>query len=320
VDFERVKAIHLAHLKQRDSHPDHLASIISQRELLKGLPNQRDPLSGYEHTVAAIEHHHILTRYGALAEALRSGHFISAGSADQHQLASVLTKTLVSSCAPPLPKNPPVPLPIPVATPLRALIVAREGVPQTVIRLLTRAAPLGAPEGPAIRLANTIFGGSFTSRLNQNLRERHGFTYGANTSYRQGSYLGLWALGTTVKADVTGRALHEILVEIDRMRTHPFTEVELEKARASERTDRIQEFESTSAMVAAFAPYAAAGLGSELHGQEALALESTSLDRVRTVGIAPMTLEGAVLVLVGDPNELTRAVESVGISSTTTKL
>jgi predicted Zn-dependent peptidase len=207
-----------------------------------------------------------------------------------------------------------------VATPLRALIVAREGVPQTVIRLLTRAAPLGAPEGPAIRLANTIFGGSFTSRLNQNLRERHGFTYGANTSYRQGSYLGLWALGTTVKADVTGRALHEILVEIDRMRTHPFTEVELEKARASERTDRIQEFESTSAMVAAFAPYAAAGLGSELHGQEALALESTSLDRVRTVGIAPMTLEGAVLVLVGDPNELTRAVESVGISATTTKL
>ncbi|HMS16745.1 MAG TPA: insulinase family protein, partial [Planctomycetota bacterium] len=169
---------------------------------------------------------------------------------------------------------------------------------------------------PAIRLANTIFGGSFTSRLNQNLRERHGFTYGASTSFRQAATYGIWTLGTTVKSEVTERSLIEIFREMERLRTSPFTEEELLKARASERTDRIQEFESTSSMVGAFAPYAAAGLTPESATREAIALESMDLQSVRTTGITPMTTAGAVLVLVGHPQILEDALKSIGISAT----
>jgi predicted Zn-dependent peptidase len=315
-DFERVKALHVAQIKQRDHHPDHQASIIAHRELFADVENHRHPLSGYAHTVAAVTHEDVARRYDRLVEALSSGIFVAAGSVDAGATRQILKETVVTPGAKGASLSPRPPIPLASKEPLRAFIVPREKAPQTVIRLVTRTCRLGAPESPAIRLANTIFGGSFTSRLNQNLRERHGFTYGASTSFRQAATYGIWTLGTTVKSEVTERSLIEIFREMERLRTSPFTEEELLKARASERTDRIQEFESTSSMVGAFAPYAAAGLTPESATREAIALESMDLQSVRTTGITPMTTAGAVLVLVGHPQILEDALKSIGISAT----
>lgn len=84
----------------------------------------------------------------------------------------------------------------------------------------------------AIRTANTIFGGSFYSRLTRNIRELKGYTYSpfssSNTQAKAGSFLA----GASVRNEVTGVTLLEIFYELDRMRVAPVTDEELAAAKA----------------------------------------------------------------------------------------
>jgi predicted Zn-dependent peptidase len=84
----------------------------------------------------------------------------------------------------------------------------------------------------AIRTANTIFGGSFYSRLTRNIREQKGYTYSpfsaSNTQAKAGSFL----TGAFVRNEVTGVTLLEIFYELDRMRVAPVTDEELAAAKA----------------------------------------------------------------------------------------
>ena len=84
----------------------------------------------------------------------------------------------------------------------------------------------------AIRTANTIFGGSFYSRLTRNIREQKGYTYSpfssSNTQAKAGSFL----TGAFVRNEVTGVTLLEMFYELDRMRVAPVTDEELAAAKA----------------------------------------------------------------------------------------
>ncbi|HEY0385564.1 MAG TPA: pitrilysin family protein [Pyrinomonadaceae bacterium] len=84
----------------------------------------------------------------------------------------------------------------------------------------------------AIRTANTIFGGSFYSRLTRNIREAKGYTYspfsGSNTQAVAGSFVA----GASIRNEVTGLTLLEMLYELDRMRVAPVTDDELAAAKA----------------------------------------------------------------------------------------
>jgi zinc protease len=83
----------------------------------------------------------------------------------------------------------------------------------------------------ALRTADTIYGGSFYSRLTRNIRESKGYTYSpfssSNTQAKTGSHLA----GASVRNEVTGPTLLEILYELDRMRVLPVTDEELEAAK-----------------------------------------------------------------------------------------
>lgn len=312
-DFQRIKTISLAHLQQRDNHPDHVALIVAQGTLLASFEAERHPISGYRETVQSIERSHAADRHRQWLSVLPGASIVSAGSPDASSVADLAARKFGLLGLDAVPAPPPAPLPPAEPGPLRVLVVPREGAPQTVIRMMTRSVPMGAPESAAIRLANAIFGGSFTSRLNQNLRERHGFTYGAGSSFRQGPALGIWTAATSVKAETTGRAVEELLAEIERLRTEPFSEAELDKARASERTDRIQGFESTAAMVGTLSPYAAAKFPPEQCSADMRAIETATLDEVRTRGIAPIAAEGAVLVLLGDDAKIRAQIDHLGL-------
>ncbi len=83
----------------------------------------------------------------------------------------------------------------------------------------------------AMQFLNTILGGSFISRLNHNLREEKGYTYGIHSgidTYKQAT---IWAAKTHVGSEVAGDAVREILREIDRMATEPISDDELETTR-----------------------------------------------------------------------------------------
>ncbi|NJD22409.1 MAG: insulinase family protein [Melioribacter sp.] len=70
------------------------------------------------------------------------------------------------------------------------------------------------------RIMNTILGGQFSSRINSNLREKRGFTYGANSSFHYYKEAGLFEISTAVNIENTGEAIIEILKELNGIREH----------------------------------------------------------------------------------------------------
>jgi zinc protease len=100
---------------------------------------------------------------------------------------------------------------------------------------------------------NFTLGGAFASRINMNLREVHGYTYGAQSQYAFYREGGLFLAGGLVRTDITGPAAKELLYEIQRFPTNPPTDAELKEAKDA----RIQSipalFETTSATASAIA-------------------------------------------------------------------
>lgn len=134
----------------------------------------------------------------------------------------------------------------------RLVLVEMPERPQTVLRVGQPAAPRNSPDALALRLLNSVLGGSFTSRLNQNLREKNGYTYGAGSGFAFGRLNGPFAASTSVKTQVTGAALGELLGELDRAVTQPLTPEELEKGKALlayELVSSLEHAEGTAALV-----------------------------------------------------------------------
>jgi predicted Zn-dependent peptidase len=112
----------------------------------------------------------------------------------------------------------PPPAPPIVPTAGRTLIlIDKPGAEQSVIRIGRVAAPRLTDDYDAMTVMNTILGGSFTSRLNQNLRERHGYTYGASSGFDFRPLAGPFIASSSVQTAVTDKALSEFLKEFQRM-------------------------------------------------------------------------------------------------------
>ncbi len=135
----------------------------------------------------------------------------------------------------------------------RFVFVEFPGRPQTVMRVGAPAVPRSSPDVLALRLLNSVLGGSFTSRLNQNLREQHGYTYGAGSNFAFGHGPGPFAAVSSVKTAVTGAALSEMLKELSRAPTEPLSDEELQKGKALLAYELVETLQHGSGTAAALA-------------------------------------------------------------------
>ncbi len=111
----------------------------------------------------------------------------------------------------------------------KVAVVDRPNAVQSVIHVAT---PLKFKQDSkdlfAAKVANSIFGGGFTSRLNLNLREKHGFTYGVRSSLMQDELMGSLDISCEVRNSVTDSSLSEILSEMKKMRNELVSSKELD--------------------------------------------------------------------------------------------
>ena len=114
-------------------------------------------------------------------------------------------------------------------------LVDKPGAVQSVIRVGRRwKSRLDKPTYLPGQVGNYTLGGDFLSRLNQNLRERNGFSYGAGSNFAYIPGGDRWSVGTSVRADVTGAALKEIFAELDGLAAGgkaPLSEIDMKLAR-----------------------------------------------------------------------------------------
>jgi len=146
---------------------------------------------------------------------------------------------------------------------------------------------------------NTLLGGSFTSRLNDNLREQHGYAYGAGSRFRRNLAGGLFFVATDVQTDKTGPALGEVLKELDRILL-PASPEEAERARNYAALGYAGDFETTSQLAQRMVDKLVYGLPDgfyEAFVPQALATDALGLQKAARAAIEPKRL---AIVVVGD--------------------
>jgi zinc protease len=136
---------------------------------------------------------------------------------------------------------------VPTAPQLKSrqiFIVDKPDAPQSQIRIGWVGVPRSTPDYAALEVLNTILGGSFTSRLNQNLREKNGFSYGASSAFDMRSSSGPFLATAGVQTDKTGPAVGEFFNELNAI-VKPIPEDELTKAKNYVALSFPGEFETT---------------------------------------------------------------------------
>lgn len=225
--LERLRREALADLLRRHDRPSLLADDHLSRVLYGDGP-YATPLPGTQESLGLLTRERVLEFYRR--------HYVPAGSSlvlagdfDLDELAPLAEELLAQQEGPATPLPPLTPPPRDQRT---VHLVDRPGATQTELRIGQVGIPRGHPEYTPLVVLNVILGGSFTSRINLNLRERHGYTYGANSRLRARLAAGPFYVGTAVASDVAGAAAREILVEIDRIRAEPVSSEELDHTRA----------------------------------------------------------------------------------------
>jgi zinc protease len=113
----------------------------------------------------------------------------------------------------------------------RVGLINREGAVQSAVRVGHVGIPRNSPDFIPLSAMNMLLGGYFNSRINLNLREKNGFTYGARSYFDTRMAAGPFLVSTEVRTEVTTRAIEEIISEISRLSVEPVAEEELKTAK-----------------------------------------------------------------------------------------
>src|SRR6185295_19374197 len=140
----------------------------------------------------------------------------------------------------------------PQTTSARVVIVDKPGAPQTELRVAGIGAARSSPDFQAMRVMNTALGELFSSRINMNLREDHGYTYGASSQFVFRKSAGPFVAGTGVRTDVTAPAVSEILKEVRGMSEKPIDSEELRLSKDSLVRSLPGAFESSASAAGSF--------------------------------------------------------------------
>ena len=143
--------------------------------------------------------------------------------------------------------------PAPSMQATHVVIVDKPGAPQTALFAFGLGVPANSPDLPTLRVADYTLGGSFGSRINMNLREEHGYTYGAQSGFRNYRAGGDFLAGGLIRTDVTGNAATELMKEIRNFPSNPPSADELTKAKTAETQSLPGAFETTAAQAGSLA-------------------------------------------------------------------
>ncbi len=222
---------------------------------------------------------------------------VVAGDVTQAELAPLLESTLGAWKAPPS-----APQAEPVVTlradPPRLVLVDRPDAPQSVIAVVREGVAANDPRAPLLELVNTALGGSFTSRLNQDLREEHGWSYGAGSAFTEMRGQGAFVVRASVVTEATGPALRAMLADLDKMASEGPTDDEVAKVKAQDRADLVEAYESLGSLGHRLGTLAILGLGPGFDAQASRARQEapkSELDKL-AAAVSPAR---ATIVVVG---------------------
>jgi zinc protease len=188
----------------------------------------------------------------------------------------------------------------PATTPARVVIVDKPGSPQTQLRVASIGAPRSSPDFRPMQVMNLALGGLFSSRINMNLREEHGYTYGASSQFSFRRAAGPFQIASGVRTDVTAAAVDEIFKEVRGMVDKPVSVEELQKAKDSLANSLPGAFESGANAVNNFSNVFIYNLGLDYYTRYAEQVNAVTPDQALAVSKRYLVPASMVVIAVGD--------------------
>lgn len=207
------------------------------------------------------------------------------------------------------------PLGQPETTRARIVLVDKPGAAQTQVRVATIAAQRSSPDYPVLEVLNAALGGLFSSRINLNLRETHGYTYGAYSAFQYRRAPGPFFVATGVRTDVTGASVAEILKEIRRIVAEPLTDEELRLARESLVRSLPGLFETNPQTVGSLATLFVYDLGLDYFTKYPREIEAVTAEAVERAARRYLVPERLVVVAVGDRAAIEPQLRRLGLGA-----
>jgi zinc protease len=188
----------------------------------------------------------------------------------------------------------------PATTPARIVIVDKPGSPQTMLRVASIGAARSSPDFRPMQVMNLALGGLFSSRINMNLREQHGYTYGANSQFSFRRAPGPFQIASGVRTDVTAPAVNEIFKEVRGMIDQPASEEELQKAKDSLANSLPGAFESSANAVGNFSNVFVYNLGLDYYTRYAQQVNAVTWEQALGAAKKYLVPGNMVVIAVGD--------------------
>ncbi len=312
-DFERIRKETLVRLQSSKLEPNSMASRVLP-PLLYGEDHPYGSLgggSGTEDSIAAFTTG-ALSEYWSRWFKPNNSKLLVVGDTTLAELQPLLEQKLSAWKAGEVPKKTIGPAQ-PVAKPV-VYLLDRPQASQSVINVAIAAPPTNNPAEIAIETMNTFFGGSFSSRVNMNLREDKHWSYGART--RIGDAIGprAFVVNAPVQTDKTMESLLEVKKELDDiLGTRPPTQAELDQAKAEATLTLSGRWETNNAVLGSLADIARYGLPEDYwttYAEKVRALSTADVGAAAKTIVAP---ERAVWIVVGDRAKIEQGVRDANI-------
>ena len=165
----------------------------------------------------------------------------------------------------------------------------------------------------AVLIANKILGGGFNSYLNMNLREEHGYTYGAGSSVGADKYITRFKTGASVRNEVTDSAVVQTIKEVKRIQENPVEEEALANAKAKYVGDFVLALERPSTIAQYAINIKANNLPADFYAEYLKKINAVTVEDVQRVANKYFNAENARFIVVGKGSDVIENLEKTGI-------
>jgi zinc protease len=186
----------------------------------------------------------------------------------------------------------------------KVVIVDRPGAPQTQLRVALIGAERSAPDFRPAQVMNTALGGLFSSRINMNLREKNGYTYGASSQFVFRKAPGPFQVASGVRTDVTAAAAAEMIKELRGMAAAAMPADELKRAKDALTYSLPGAFETSADTAASLSNIYTYDLGLDYYATYAESVYAVTAEQALAAAKKYLAPERFVVVAIGDRSKI----------------
>ncbi len=309
-EVERLVHERLGTLAHRRTDPAATASELFSRYVFEeGSPFSR-PLGGSEATVRTLGRDDVAA-FHAARYAPAGSTLVAAGAVSADEMVALAERFFGDW------RGESLPAAVPAVKPRSekpAIVVAhRPGAVQSEVRVGHLGVERGAPDYIHLLVMNTILGGSFSSRLNLNLRERLGYTYSVSSSWNVRQQPGSFSVTTAVQNEVTAHAVEEIVREMRGIREAEVTADELRDARDYLAGVYPLSTETTLGVASRLAALATYGLPTDYYQAHRERILAVTAGEVLEAARRRLYPDRVAIVVAGDADKVRAPLEALGL-------